>query len=50
MIEQESDKFGEYFDIIRDKFERGLIDLRRFIFLVVKLAEWEYVYNELEDE
>ena len=40
----------QYFELIHLKYERGEIDYGRYAFLIDKLTQWEFVYNEREDE
>lgn len=39
-----------YFDLIKRRYDRGMITYDKYVFLVDKLMQWYHLYSELEDD
>lgn len=39
-----------YFDLIKRRYDRGMITYDKYVFLVDKLTQWYHLYSELEDD
>lgn len=41
---------GKYYDLIENRFDRGLITASKYRLYTDKLMQWYFVYSEKEDD